>query len=126
MRVTDGDTVTLEATRDGSGASITSDRASFNVRTLPAQDFPRLPALDPEQTATLDAGVIAATVERVAKAASRDETRPVLTGILVSIEDQTLRMVATDSYRLSVKETAGGRLGRHVRRPTCPPARSRS
>ena len=50
--------------------------------------------------------MISATVERVAKAASRDETRPVLTGILVSIEDQTLRMVATDSYRLSVKETS--------------------
>jgi DNA polymerase III subunit beta len=105
VRVADGETVTLEGTADGSGASITSDRASFNVRTLPAQDFPRLPGLDPEQTASLDAAVIAATVERVAKAASRDETRPVLTGILVSIEEQTLRMVATDSYRLSVKET---------------------
>jgi DNA polymerase-3 subunit beta len=105
VRVTDGDTVTLEVAADGSGASITSDRASFNVRTLPAQDFPRLPGLDPEQTATLDAAVISATVERVAKAASRDETRPVLTGILVSIEGPTLRMVATDSYRLSVKET---------------------
>jgi DNA polymerase-3 subunit beta len=76
------------------------------VRTLPAQDFPRLPQLDPDQTATLDAAVLAATIERVAKAASRDETRPVLTGILVSIEGQTLRMVATDSYRLSVKETS--------------------
>ncbi|MGH2979972.1 MAG: DNA polymerase III subunit beta [Solirubrobacterales bacterium] len=106
VRVTDGDMVTLEGTADGSGASITSDRASFSVRTLPAQDFPRLPGLDPEQTATLDAAVISATVERVAKAASRDETRPVLTGILVSIEGQTLRMVATDSYRLSVKETS--------------------
>jgi DNA polymerase III subunit beta len=105
VRVADGDTVTLEG-EAGAGASITSDRASFSVRTLPAQDFPRLPGLDADQTATLDAGVIAATVERVAKAASRDETRPVLTGILVSIEDQTLRMVATDSYRLSVKETS--------------------
>jgi DNA polymerase III subunit beta len=105
VRVAGGDTVTLESAADGSGVSITSERAAFTVRILPAQDFPRLPVLDPEQTATLDAGVIAATVERVAKAASRDETRPVLTGILVSIEGQTLRMVATDSYRLSVKET---------------------
>jgi DNA polymerase III subunit beta len=105
VRVADGDSVTIESGSDGSSVSITSDRASFTVRTLPTQDFPRLPSLDPEQTATLDANVIAATVERVAKAASRDETRPVLTGILVSIEDQTLRMVATDSYRLSVKET---------------------
>jgi DNA polymerase-3 subunit beta len=46
-----------------------------------------------------------ATVNRVARSASRDETRPILTGILVSAEGSELRMVATDSYRLSVKET---------------------
>jgi DNA polymerase-3 subunit beta len=45
------------------------------------------------------------TVLKVARSASRDETRPVLTGILVSASDRELRMVATDSYRLSVKET---------------------
>jgi DNA polymerase-3 subunit beta len=106
VRVADGETVTLEQASDGAGVSIVSERAAFTVRALPTQDFPRLPALDPDQTATLGAEVIAATVERVAKAASRDETRPVLTGILVSIEGRTLRMVATDSYRLSVKEAA--------------------
>ena len=46
-----------------------------------------------------------ATVAKVARSASRDETRPVLTGILVSATGDELRMVATDSYRLSVKET---------------------
>jgi DNA polymerase-3 subunit beta len=45
------------------------------------------------------------TVERVARSASRDETRPHLTGVLVSASGTELRMVATDSYRLSVKET---------------------
>ena len=45
------------------------------------------------------------TVAKVARSASRDETRPVLTGILVSASGDELRMVATDSYRLSVKET---------------------
>src|ERR671933_1866648 len=45
------------------------------------------------------------TINRVARAASRDETRPHLTGVLVSASEQELRMVATDSYRLSVKET---------------------
>ena len=45
------------------------------------------------------------TVLKVARSASRDETRPVLTGILVSASESDLRMVATDSYRLSVKET---------------------
>ena len=46
------------------------------------------------------------TIARVSRSASRDETRPILTGILVSAEAGELRMVATDSYRLSVKETA--------------------
>ena len=45
------------------------------------------------------------TIARVARSASRDETRPILTGILVSAAGEELRMVATDSYRLSVKET---------------------
>ena len=53
----------------------------------------------------MPAAALAETVERVARAASRDEVRPILTGILVSVEDSTLTMVATDSYRLSVKRT---------------------
>jgi DNA polymerase-3 subunit beta len=46
------------------------------------------------------------TISRVARSASKDETRPILTGILMSASGQELRMVATDSYRLSVMETA--------------------
>jgi len=54
----------------------------------------------------LPAAAFVQTVERVARSASRDETRPVLTGILISAAEQELRMVATDSYRLSVKRTS--------------------
>jgi DNA polymerase-3 subunit beta len=54
---------------------------------------------------TLEAPAFIDTVARVARSASRDDTRPVLTGILVSASDTSLRMVATDSYRLSVKTT---------------------
>ncbi len=54
---------------------------------------------------TLPADAFVQTVERVARSASHDETRPVLTGILISASDRELRMVATDSYRLSVKRT---------------------
>ena len=54
----------------------------------------------------LPATAFVETITRVARSASRDETRPVLTGILISASGQELRMVATDSYRLSVKETA--------------------
>ena len=69
-----------------------------------------LPAACPSPSATRAVEVPAAafveTVQTVARAASRDDTRPVLTGILVSASARELRMVATDSYRLSVKETA--------------------
>lgn len=76
----------------------------FHLRTLRAEDFPPLPAPAPDATrVTLPAGTFMQTVEQVARAASRDETRPVLTGVLISATDRELRMVATDSYRLSIK-----------------------
>ena len=106
VRVADGDKVSIEAASDQGVVKVTSQRASFSVRTLPACRLPEAPGAHGETAVQLDAGALAATIERVAKAASRDETRPVLTGILVSLEGGTLRMVATDSYRLSVKESA--------------------
>ncbi len=60
----------------------------------------------PETRVTLPGAAFVETIARVARSASRDETRPVLTGILMSASGRELRMVATDSYRLSVKETA--------------------
>jgi DNA polymerase-3 subunit beta len=106
VRVADGDTVSIEAAADRGVVQVTSQRASFSLRTLPAGDFPKLPSASGTEAVQLDAAALAATIERVAKAASRDETRPVLTGILVSLEEGKLRMVATDSYRLSVKEAS--------------------
>lgn len=83
---------------------ITAGTARFHLRLLDAEDFPRLPDLEGE-VITMPAPALAETVERVARAASRDEVRPILTGIMVSVEGSTLTMVATDSYRLSVKRT---------------------
>jgi DNA polymerase-3 subunit beta len=79
---------------------------TFHLRTLRAEDFPTLPDPSPESRVVLPAAAFVETISRVARSASRDETRPVLTGILISASGQELRMVATDSYRLSVKETA--------------------
>jgi DNA polymerase-3 subunit beta len=79
---------------------------TFHLRTLRAEDFPSLPSPSPQTRVALPAQAFMQTVTRVARSASRDETRPVLTGILMSASGQELRMVATDSYRLSVKETA--------------------
>jgi DNA polymerase III subunit beta len=83
---------------------LTAGTARFHLRTLPPEDFPRLPEFEGEQIA-LPGEALADTVERVARAASRDEVRPILTGVLVTAEEKTLTMVATDSYRLSVKHT---------------------
>ncbi|MEO8092533.1 MAG: DNA polymerase III subunit beta [bacterium] len=83
---------------------LTSGGARFHLRTLPVEDFPRLPEAEGE-LAKLPSAPLAETIERVARAASRDEVRPILTGVLVQTEGSTLTMVATDSYRLAVKHT---------------------
>jgi DNA polymerase-3 subunit beta len=97
--------VTLELRQDEQDVELVSGTAVFNLRTLRSEDFPRLPDAPPDGGVTLDAEAFIDTVARVARSASRDDTRPVLTGILVSASDSSLRMVATDSYRLSVKTT---------------------
>ncbi|MBA2523405.1 MAG: DNA polymerase III subunit beta [Solirubrobacterales bacterium] len=97
-------TVTIDERRDEHDVEITAGTARFHLRLLDAEDFPRLPELGSESI-TMAAPALAETVDRVARAASRDEVRPILTGIMVSVEESTLTMVATDSYRLSVKRT---------------------
>jgi DNA polymerase III subunit beta len=79
--------------------------STFRLRTLRNEDFPHLPSAGGDSAITLEAAPFIDTVSRVSRSASRDDTRPVLTGILVSATDRELRMVATDSYRLSVKTT---------------------
>jgi DNA polymerase-3 subunit beta len=70
----------------------------------PPTDFPELPA-DAGEGLVVPADRLLATADRVARAASRDETRPVLTGVLVHLDPEGITMVATDSYRLAVKRT---------------------
>jgi DNA polymerase-3 subunit beta len=106
LRALDGDSVTFQRQAERGDIEVRSGQARFVVRTLSSDDFPHLPDLSGKTYVTVPAQAFAKTVERVAKAASRDETRPVLTGVLVSVDGSLLRMVATDSYRLSVKETA--------------------
>jgi len=97
--------VTLEYRPDEGIVQVTSGAYSSRLNTYSAEDFPRLPALDAPLHG-VDRAALLETVERVAKSASRDESRPVLTGILVRFAAGTLVMAATDSYRMSVKETS--------------------
>jgi DNA polymerase-3 subunit beta len=84
---------------------ITCGSASYRLHTYAVEDFPRLP--DPGGAAlyTIDTAALVDTAMKVSRSASRDESRPVLTGILVRFEPGRIVMAATDSYRLSVKET---------------------
>jgi DNA polymerase-3 subunit beta len=96
----------VEVEVDGEQARITASRAEFSLRVFPVDEFPRLsePAGD---GVTLDAAELAAALRQVVPAASSDDARPILTGVLVTAEGGGLRLVATDSYRLAVRDLPG-------------------
>jgi DNA polymerase III subunit beta len=97
--------VSLELRPSEQDVELISGKATFHIRTLRAEDFPPFPEPDADTGISVPVDAFVTTASKVAGSASRDETRPVLTGILVSASERELRMVATDSYRLSVKET---------------------
>src|ERR671939_542252 len=84
---------------------LSAQENEYRIRTYAAEDFPRLPQFDEAVAFKMSGEALVETVEKVSRSYSRDETRPVLTGILISFEDSRVRMVTTDSYRLSIKET---------------------
>ncbi|MDQ3304654.1 MAG: DNA polymerase III subunit beta [Actinomycetota bacterium] len=87
-------------------ARIASGRSHFSVRLLSADDFPRV-ADAPADEVTLDAAALVDALRQVVPAASHDDARPILTGVLMAAEGDGLRLVATDSYRLAVRDLAG-------------------
>lgn len=103
--------VTIEQASGSRMVSLTCGGASYRLNVSTPEDFPRLPKMTEEGVFKVNRDTFLDTVGRVARAASRDESRPVLTGILVQFEKGTssssrrLLMAATDSYRLAVKET---------------------
>ena len=108
VRLLPADEVAIEHKPAEAVAHITSGSASYTLHMYNPDDFPRLPELDAVQTFSVDRESLLETIHRVARAASRDESRPVLTGILVSFSGGKIVMAATDSYRLAVKETEVG------------------
>jgi DNA polymerase-3 subunit beta len=104
-RLLPADEVSIEHKPAESVVHVTSGTASYTLHTYNPEDFPRLPELDAVTTFAVEREPLLETIHRVARAASRDESRPVLTGILVQFTAGTLVMAATDSYRLAVKQT---------------------
>ncbi len=91
---------------DDEEVKITGGRSDFGIRLIPADEFPQWaePSTD---AVTLDATEFAGALKQVVPAASADDSRPILTGVLLAAEGDGLRLVATDSYRLAVRDLAG-------------------
>jgi len=88
---------------DADDVTLTCGAASFSLVTLPIGEYPRLPEL-PRQAGTVDGGVFATAISQVTPAASRDDTLPVITGVNIEIEGDAITLVATDRYRLAIRE----------------------
>lgn len=88
---------------DGTKVSVTCGASRFTLATMPVDQYPALPSL-PAQSGTVDGAALQAAVSQVTSAASRDETLPILTGIRLEIEGSTISLLATDRYRLALRE----------------------
>jgi DNA polymerase-3 subunit beta len=93
----------VELSTDGTKVIVTCGSARFTLLTLPVEDYPALPEM-PSRSGTVPADVFAHAVAQVAVAAGRDDTLPILTGIRVEIDGDTVTMAATDRYRLAIRE----------------------
>ena len=97
--------VAIEHRPDEAVVVVSAGSANYRLHTYSAEDFPRLPDVEAVPLHSVDRDALVETIARVGRSASRDESRPVLTGILVRFEPEKVVMAATDSYRLAVKET---------------------
>ena len=98
-----GEEVVIEAGE--AAVKVTAGRAEFSLNAWSASDFPQTSTFDTSEAFVMGRAPFVETLTKAGRAASRDETRPILTGVLMTIVGDTLKMVATDSYRLAVKET---------------------
>lgn len=96
----------VELSTDGDVASISGGRSDFTLQLIPAEEFPLIPIPEGDGI-TLDGELLGDALRQVVPAASKDDSRPILTGVLMAAEGDALRLVATDSYRLAVRDIAG-------------------
>ena len=93
----------VEISTDGVRVTVVCGSSRFTLHTLPVEEYPALPQM-PETTGTVSAEVFASAVAQVAIAAGRDDTLPVLTGVRIEIEGDTVTLASTDRYRFAVRE----------------------
>jgi DNA polymerase-3 subunit beta len=93
----------VDAAAVGSHLELVCGSARFTLPTMPVEDYPTLPEM-PATAGTVTAAAFATAVSQVAVAAGRDDTLPLLTGVRVELEGSTMTLLATDRYRLAIKE----------------------
>ncbi|GAA0423270.1 DNA polymerase III subunit beta [Streptomyces luteireticuli] len=93
----------VEISTDGVRATVVCGSSRFTLHTLPVEEYPALPQM-PTATGTVPAEVFASAATQVAIAAGRDDTLPVLTGVRIEIEGDTVTLASTDRYRFAVRE----------------------
>ncbi|WP_297083580.1 DNA polymerase III subunit beta, partial [uncultured Demequina sp.] len=93
----------VEFSLDGTKVSVTCGASRFTLATMPVDQYPALPEL-PEQSGTIDGAELQRAVSQVTVAASRDDSLPILTGVRVEIEGSHISLLATDRYRLALRE----------------------
>jgi DNA polymerase III subunit beta len=96
----------VELSTDGTEGRIVGGRSEFSLHLMPVEEYPQL-AEPGGDSVTLDTGQFAEGLRQVVPAASSDESRPILTGVMLTAEGGGLRLVATDSYRLAVRDLPG-------------------
>ncbi len=93
----------VDVALDGTKVTVTCGASRFTLLTMPVEDYPALPAM-PDEIGTVPGDQLAEAVTQVTVAASRDDTLPLLTGVRMEIEGETMTLLATDRYRLALRE----------------------
>lgn len=106
VRSLEAGAVTIETDDDKEKVEISAARSRFGLRSFPVVEFPSLAPVEPP-SARFPGPVLAEGLRQVVRAASSDEARPLLTGVLLASEDGGVRLVATDSYRLALRDLPG-------------------
>jgi len=93
--------INIELNKETNQIQIISEKAHFNLNTLSLEEYPAFPETKKQNPIKMELGEFTTLISKVQRATSQDESRAILTGILMEIEDGTLTLVATDSYRLA-------------------------
>jgi len=98
------DTIQMELVVRTQTLQLRAGRSNAEIKGIDAQEFPPMPEPDKDAGIELNAGEFKEMIQQVVFAASRDDARPVLTGVLITVEGKTITMAAADGFRLSVRK----------------------